>query len=56
MMWCTGSGMGWWMWLVRGAGSLAFWIAVLLVDRHLLPAGRAQQAPERCLLYTSRCV
>lgn len=47
MMWGTGFGMGWWMWLIMGAGTLAFWIAVLLLVRHLLPAGRARQGPER---------
>jgi len=47
MMWGTGFGMGWWMWLIMGAGTLAFWIAVLLLVRHLLPAGRAKQGPER---------
>ncbi len=47
MMWGTGFGMGWWMWLLMGAGTLAFWIAVLLLVRQLLPAGRAKQGPER---------
>lgn len=33
MMWNTGMGWGPWMWLVMGAGTLAFWAAVALAVR-----------------------
>lgn len=35
MMW--GYGMEWWMWLVMGGGTLAFWLVIALVIRALLP-------------------
>ena len=48
MMWGSGAGMGWWMWLVMGVGTLAFWAVIVLAVRVLLP-GRAGQsgAPQR---------
>lgn len=39
MMWGNGYGMGWWMWLLMAAGTLTFWIAVVLVVRALLRPG-----------------
>lgn len=41
MMWGNGYGMGWGIWLLIGAGTLAFWIVIILAIRALLP-GRAQ--------------
>ena len=35
MMW--GYGMEWWMWLIMGSGTLAFWLVIVLVIRALLP-------------------
>ena len=48
MTWGIGAGMGWWMWLVMGVGTLAFWAVIVLAVRVLLP-GRAGQsgAPQR---------
>lgn len=45
MMWGNGAGMGWWMWLVMGVGTLAFWIVIVLAVRTLLP-GRGHQAAD----------
>ncbi|MDN5759869.1 MAG: SHOCT domain-containing protein [Tomitella sp.] len=42
MMWGNGYGMGWWMWLVMAAGTLAFWVVIVLAIRALLP-GRDRQ-------------
>ena len=42
MMWGNGYGMGWWMWLLMAAGTLTFWIAVVLVVRALHPARNRQ--------------
>ena len=36
MMWGEGYWNGW-MWLVMGAGTLTFWVVVILVVRALLP-------------------
>lgn len=45
MMWGNGYGMGWWMWLVMGGGTLAFWIVVVLLIRVLLPGARTAAQP-----------
>lgn len=42
MMWGNGNGM-WWMWLLMGGGTLAFWVVVVLVVRILLPTGRTSR-------------
>lgn len=44
MMWGDGYWSGW-MWLVMGAGTLTFWVLVILVVRALLPS-RAPQTSE----------
>ncbi|WP_068397280.1 SHOCT domain-containing protein [Kribbia dieselivorans] len=47
MMWGNGYEMGWWMWLVMGGGTLAFWIGVVLVIRALLPTAGGKPATAR---------
>lgn len=44
MMWGNGYWTGW-MWLLMGAGTLVFWVVVILVVRALLP-NRGQQNSE----------
>ncbi|KAB7740632.1 SHOCT domain-containing protein [Nostocoides sp. F2B08] len=44
MMWGEGYWSGW-MWLVMGAGTLTFWVVVILVVRALLPT-RGPQSGE----------
>ena len=44
MMWGEGYWNGW-MWLVMGAGTLTFWVVVILVVRALLPT-RGPQSSE----------
>ena len=44
MMWGEGYWNGW-MWLVMGAGTLTFWVVVILVVRALLP-NRGPQGSE----------
>ena len=44
MMWGNGYWTGW-MWLVMGAGTLVFWVVVILVVRALLP-NRGLQSSE----------
>lgn len=46
MVWGDGS-MGGWMWLLMGAGTLAFWVAVVLIVRALLPVAAATRQPGR---------
>ena len=47
MMWGEGYWNGW-MWLVMGAGTLTFWVVVILVVRALLPTrGPQSGAPPR---------
>lgn len=49
MMWNSGYGMGWGMWVAMGAGTLAFWAVVLILVRSLLPGRgtRGETAPVR---------
>lgn len=37
MMWGSGYGVGWVMWVVMGSGVVAFWVVVILAIRALLP-------------------
>ncbi|MCA1781352.1 MAG: SHOCT domain-containing protein [Dermatophilaceae bacterium] len=57
MMWGDGYWTGW-MWLVMGAGTLAFWVVVVLVVRALLPNGGPQnneaQRPDAVTLLKER--
>ena len=43
MMWGEGYWSGW-MWLVMGAGTLTFWVVVILVVRALLPTRGPQNS------------
>lgn len=48
MMWGSGAGMGGWMWLVMGLGTVAFWAVIVLAVRALLPGrGRQSADPQR---------
>ena len=42
MMWGSGFGMTWWMWLAMGAGTLAFWVVIFMAVWALLP-GREKE-------------
>ncbi|MBC7308475.1 MAG: SHOCT domain-containing protein [Tetrasphaera sp.] len=57
MMWGDGYWNGW-MWLVMGAGTLTFWVVVILVVRALLPnrgpQGSEPQRPDALTLLKER--
>ena len=57
MMWGDGYWSGW-MWLLMGAGTLTFWVVVILVVRALLPNRGPQssesQRPDALMLLKER--
>ena len=57
MMWGDGYWSGW-MWLLMGAGTLTFWVVVILVVRALLthrgPQSSESQRPDALMLLKER--